>query len=60
MEYKGAGDTSCSWCTWNGPQKLEKKNLKEMEIRRKIEEKQLYHIYPTPPLGRDMTQCQFF
>ena len=24
-----------------------------------LETKQLYHIYPTPPLGQEMTQGQF-
>ena len=24
MEHEGDGDTNCSWCTWNGPQKLGK------------------------------------
>ena len=24
MELKGDGNTNCSWCTWNGPQKLGK------------------------------------
>ena len=36
VEYEGDGDTNYSWCTWNDPQKLEKR-LKEQEIRRRIE-----------------------
>ena len=24
MEHESDGDTNCSWCTWNGPQRPEK------------------------------------
>ena len=35
MEYIGDGDINCSWCVWNGSQRLEKKRLAEFEIRGK-------------------------
>ena len=32
MEHEGGGDTNCSWCTWNDPQRS-LKGLEDLEIR---------------------------
>ena len=24
MDHEGDGDTSCNWCTWNNPQRIDK------------------------------------
>ena len=37
---------------------FEKKKKKILETL--IRNVEIYHIYPTPPLGQDMTQGQFF
>ena len=36
VEHEGDGDTNCSWCAWNGLQKIEKR-LEELDIRERIE-----------------------
>ena len=36
MEHEGFGGTSCSWCTWNSPQRLGRKGLEVLKIDERI------------------------
>ena len=59
MKYESDSDTNYSWCTWNSPQELGKKRLKELEIRDRIEtiQTKIGKNTQKSPWGPEETYC---